>query len=72
MKAAVGLSVRFKYDFDRSRYGTTAVVTCISWSIDQPHPGHVTHKWIDLITENGTRLQWSPATFKRNCAEVKS
>lgn len=72
MKPEVGRTYYFKYDFYIRHYGATATVTRISWSIDRPHPGHLTHKWIDLTTANGTAIQWPPATFKRNLREEES
>jgi len=30
-------------------------------SVDRPHPGRVHRDWLDLVTSNGTELQWAPS-----------
>lgn len=61
---AVGDVMRFKAEHDRARYGATATVTRVSWSVDQPHPGRIHHQWVDLTTENGTAVQWTVGSVR--------
>ncbi len=56
----------FKHGYHAERYGPTAVVTAVSVSVDRPHPGFIHHTWVDFVTANGTRIQWSPSTVRHD------
>lgn len=61
--------LRFRAPWASDRYGATATVVAIGWAIAVPgHPGHVTTCLVDLVTANGTELQWPAGTVTSRLA----
>jgi len=54
-------TLHFGREFEVARYGSTAVLVRRFTSVDRPHPGRVHRDWLDLVTSNGTELQWAPS-----------
>ena len=64
-RAAAGQVLEFRDAWHARRYGPTATVIGRFTSVDRPHPGRVHRDWVDLVTANGTRLQWQAGKVSR-------
>lgn len=64
-QAEVGQVLEFKHPYQFDLYGPYATVTRRTVTVDRPLSTR-TRDWIDLISANGTLIQWSAGNVTYN------